>query len=98
MDLNEFMAESNARAKRGRALGRMMIFGVLVVLAFTAFLWIAAPNGPQAMYLEEPQPYALAAAAPVLAFLGIVIGLVWMVRIFRAHHEPEPKGWRYRDW
>ncbi len=33
MDLDEFMAESNARAKRGRALGRMMIFGVLVVLA-----------------------------------------------------------------
>ena len=49
MDLNEFMAESNARAKRGRALGRMMIFGVLMVLAFTAFLWIAAANGPTAM-------------------------------------------------
>ena len=97
MDLNEFMAESNARAKRGRALGRMMIAGALVVLAFTAFLWIAAPNGPQAMFLEEPQLHALAVAVPVVAILGIVIGLVWMVRIMRAHHEPETKGWRYRD-
>jgi hypothetical protein len=98
MDLNEFMAESNAKARRGRALGRMMIFGVLVVLGIAAFLWIAAPNGPQAMFLEEPQPHALVVAVPVVAFLGLVIGLVWMVRISRAHQEPEPKGWRYRDF
>ncbi len=98
MDLDAFMTESNARAKRGRALGRMMIFGVLVVLALPAFFFIATPNGPRGMYLEEPQPHALAVAVPVIAILGIVIGLLWMVRILRAHQEPEPKGWRYRDF
>jgi hypothetical protein len=94
MDVDEFMAESNARAKRGRALGRMMIFGVLVVLAFTVFLWIAAPNFT-AMSLQEPG--ALQVALPFVGVAGLVIGLIWMVRILRAHHEPEPKGWRYRD-
>jgi len=95
MDLNEFMSESNARAKRGRALGRMMIFGVLVVLAFPAFLFIAAPNFT-AMSLQEPG--ALEVALPFVGVAGLVIGLIWMVRILRAHHEPEPKGWRYRDF
>jgi hypothetical protein len=98
VDLDEFMAESNARAKRGRALGRMMIYGVLVVLAFAAFLWIAAPNGPSAMYLQEPEPRALELALPFVGVAGLVIGLAWMVRILRAHHEPETKGWRYRDF
>ena len=97
VDLYKFMQESNARARRGRATARLMIFGAVVALALPAFLFIAAPNGPQGMYLEEPQPHALAVAVPVIAFLGLVIGLAWMVRILRAHQEPEPKGWRYRD-
>ena len=95
LDLNEFMAKSNAKARRGRALGRMMIIGALVVLAFTVLLWIAAPNFT-AMSLQEPG--ALQIALPSVGFAGLVIGLVWMVRILRAHQEPEPKGWRYRDF
>ncbi len=79
-------------------LGRWMIFGVLVVLAFAAFLWIAAPNGPSAMYLQEPESRALDVALPFVGVAGLVIGLIWMVRILRAHQEPEPKGWRYRDF
>lgn len=31
------------------------------------------------------------------AVLIYVIGLAWMVRILRSHHEPETGAWRYRD-
>ena len=95
MDLNEFMAESNARAKRGRALGRMMILGALVVLAIPAFFFIAAPNFT-GMTLHEPG--ALLVALPLVGVAGLVIGFVWMVRIFRADAEPDAKSWRYRDF
>lgn len=94
MDLNEFMAESNARARRGRALGRWMILGVLVVLSFPAFLFIAAPNSMgQTGY--DPGPIGL--TVPAIGVVGLVVGLIWMVRIFRADPEPRTKGWRYRD-
>jgi hypothetical protein len=96
VDLDEFMAESNARAHRGRRLARAMFAAALMALAIPAFFFIAAPNGPTAMYLQEPP--ALHAAIPFVGVAGIVIGLVWMVRIFRADPEPEnAKGWRYRD-
>ena len=92
MDLYEFMQESNARARRGRALGRLMILGVLVVLSFPAFLFIAAPNFTGGY---DPRPIGL--IVPAIGVVGLVVGLIWMVRIFRADPEPKTKGWRYRD-
>jgi hypothetical protein len=97
-EFNEFMEESNARARRGRRLARLIFAVAVSPLAVVAFLFVAAPNGPQGMYLQEPQPHALVVAAPFIPILGIVIGLVWMVRIFRADPEPDAKSWRYRDF
>jgi hypothetical protein len=93
VDLNEFLQESNARARRGRALGRMMILGALVVLAVPAFFVIAAPNFTDMAYVQGPTAWIV----PAIGIAGIVIGLIWMVRISSAHREPEAKGWRYRD-
>jgi hypothetical protein len=92
MDLNEFMAESNARARRGRAAGRWMIFGVLVVLAFMVFVWIASPN-----FIGGYDAGPLALTVPAIGVVGLVVGFIWMVRIFRADPEPKTNGWRYRD-
>jgi hypothetical protein len=97
-EINEFMEQSNARARRGRRLARLIFAVAVIPLVVVAFFFVAAPNGPQGLYLEEPQPHALAVAAPVIAILGIVIGLVWMVRILRADPEPDAKSWRYRDF
>lgn len=95
MDLNDFMAESNARARRGRRIARAM-FGVAVFAPLlVAFLFVVAPNGPTAMFAG---PGPIWVIVPGTAILGLVIGLLWMVRILRAHHEPEAKGWRYRDF
>jgi hypothetical protein len=35
-------------------------------------------------------------AISVAAFLTMVVGLVWMIRIFRGPRD-EPPRWRYRD-
>ena len=94
MDLDEFMTGVERRARRGRATGRVMVFGAVVALAVPAFFFIAAPN-----FSNDGYNYGWTAwIGPGIGTLGIVIGLVWMVRISRAHQEPEPKGWRYRDF
>jgi hypothetical protein len=36
-------------------------------------------------------------ALPVMAVGSYVIGLGWMIRIYRAHTEPGERTWRYRD-
>jgi hypothetical protein len=94
MDLeqfDDFMADSNARARRGRLLARQM-FGLAVLLA--AFMYVAAPN----LTNSTPNAGAFTVAAPALGIAGLMIGFVWMVRILRADPEPEAKGWRYRDF
>jgi protein-S-isoprenylcysteine O-methyltransferase Ste14 len=92
-DLDEFMAQSNAKARRGREIARVLVTAVLVLLAFVAFLFLNMPNtiGP----LFEPRLTDW--IVPGLGILGILVGLGWMVRIFRADPEPDSSAWRYRD-
>lgn len=70
-----------------------MILGVLVVLAFPAFLFIAAPNSMGGG--NDPGPIQW--LVPAIGIAGLIVGLVWMVRILRADPEPGAKFWRYRD-
>jgi hypothetical protein len=95
MDLNEFMEESNARARRGRRLARIMFAGALMSLGIPAFLFVAAPNS-MGQTGNDPGPIGL--TVPAIAIVGLVVGFVWMVRIFRADPEPDAKSWRYRDF
>ena len=88
-DLDELMAESNARARRGRASARSLFAAVLILLAFVAFLFLNMPN--------TFGPYLIEWIAPGLGILGILVGLAWMIRILRADPEPNSSAWRYRD-
>jgi hypothetical protein len=36
-------------------------------------------------------------SVPIAALLGAMVGLAWMIRIYRSTLEPEPPPWRYRD-
>ena len=97
MDLNEFMARSNARAWRGRAWARAMFAGAITLVVLLAILVIAAPNsigGP----MMRPSWFVAAVAmiVPAAGVLGPVIGLAWMWRILRADPEPDSRSWRYR--
>jgi hypothetical protein len=92
-DLDELMAESNAKARRGRASARSLFAAVLMLLAFAAFLFLSPPNtiGP---YFE---PGLIDWIAPGIGIVGILVGLAWMIRIIRANPEPDSSAWRYRD-
>lgn len=99
MDLrqfDDFMADSNARAHRGRALARNMFGAATVfVLLMAGFLFVASPNGPSAMMIN-PVPFTVDLALPALGVLGLIVGLAWMIRILRADPNPDAKAWRYR--
>jgi putative copper export protein len=90
VDLDEFMARSNARARRGRRTARVLFgVGIYIVLLFVV-LFVAAPNtmggGP-----------STAVKALILAGAGAMLfGLAWMWRILRADPEPDSRSWRYR--
>ena len=74
----------------------------IIVLSalFVAFQWlliIAAPGFIGPMFIDPTLELAQA-VAPWVAIAMQVIGLVWMVRIYRAatHVEPDHGTWRYR--
>ena len=81
--------------RRARTLAQMMLV-LAVAMAFLAlFLWIAAPGGPSPMSYEPPwhQP-----ALPMAGAAMYLIGLTWMIRIYRRSHlEPDASYWRYRS-
>jgi hypothetical protein len=91
-DLDELMAESNAKARRGRASARSLFAAVLILLAFVAFLFLSLPNT-----FGHFEPGLIEWIAPGVGILGILVGLAWMVRILRADPEPDSSTWRYRD-
>jgi NADH:ubiquinone oxidoreductase subunit K len=72
-----------ARALIGLAIG----FGL-----GTLYIVVAAPGSFDPMFMSW-----WAIALPVVAVASYVIGLGWMVRIYRAHTEPGERTWRYRD-
>jgi protein-S-isoprenylcysteine O-methyltransferase Ste14 len=92
-DLDELMAQSNAKARRGRASARSLFTAVLIFLAFAAFLFLSPPNHTGGFF----EPSLIEWIAPGLGILGILVGLAWMVRIIRADPEPDSSAWRYRD-
>jgi hypothetical protein len=95
MDLDEFMARSNARARRGRRVARQL-FAIPIFFAVSlAVLYVGQPNyiGPMYVAGSDRMSKIIFGAAAVI----FVVGLAWMVRILRSHHEPETGAWRYRD-
>jgi len=92
-ELDEFMARSNAKARRGRASARGLFAAGLVVLAFVTLLFLNLPNTIGTSFA----PGFIELIAPGIGILGILIGLAWMWRILRAVPEPDTSAWRYRD-
>jgi Flp pilus assembly protein TadB len=94
-DLDEFMARSNARARRGRRTARHLFAIPIFFVTSLVLLYVGQPNSFGGMYdagSDRISKIVIGAAAVIF-----VIGLAWMVRILRAHHEPDTGAWRYRD-
>jgi hypothetical protein len=84
MDLDGYMARSNARARRGRRIARQLFAIPVVSVGIVAFLYL---NQPNTMYEAPPNPFSMILfGAAIVVFL---IGLAWMARILRAHQERE---------
>ena len=67
--------------------------GVGLTVLAAAALWIAPPWLPM---IGDGEPLELRLLPYVVAALGFVVGLVWMIRIMRGPKD-EPPPWRYRD-
>jgi hypothetical protein len=77
----------------GRAVAKhMIIFAVLLPVAIL-LAWVAQPGHFGPMFYEPPW-YEV--ALPWAGAIGYLVGLGWMIRIYRADPEPEEPTWRYR--
>jgi hypothetical protein len=83
-------ADLPAARRNARALLIASIAMPVVVL----LLWVMQPGYIGGMF-EQPW-YEVALPCGVGA-LGYLVGLGWMIRIYRADPEPDEPTWRYRD-
>ena len=82
---------------RARARGLFMIAGLAILVA--ALLQIVAPKGPTPMF-DNRVTIADIPATMLLTAIGIggvIFGLVWMWRIYKAPTKDDSALWRYRD-
>ncbi len=81
------------RARRLIRLELAIAFAAPIVLGF---LFVAAPPHSHPMFEREPLLIqSLVVWAGVAMF---IVGLVWMIRIYRADPEAGESAWRYRDY
>ena len=77
-----------------RRLARSMLAAAIALPFFVVLLWVMQPGGTQPMF-NEPPWYQV--ALPWAGAADYLLGLVWMVRIYRANLEPGETTWRYRS-
>ena len=97
-ELNDFLAESNARARSGRALAWAMVVLTAGLVAFLVYALILAP--PQCMcpmFQTPPEAFGLSIGVVTvgLGFAGLAAGLIWMWRIVRGDRAPDTRSWRH---
>jgi hypothetical protein len=79
----------------GRAVARrMIVFAALLPFAGVIAL-IAQPGHMGGGMFYEPQWFEI--ALPWAGAIGYLVGLGWMIRIYRADPERSTPPWRYRD-
>jgi hypothetical protein len=90
-------ATMRPEVRQARETGRLMLAFALGVPFVGVFLWIATPGSmgdglftPEVAGIEIETLLYLAAAA------GYLVGLGWMIRIYRARPEDGERTWRYR--
>ncbi len=73
----------------------LLAIGIGAVLV-PVFLLVATPTGSSPMFGPPPGFRAAVSFVTVAGYLGMLVGLAWMIRIFRGPRD-EPPPWRYRD-
>jgi hypothetical protein len=82
------------RGLRGRRIAQAMLAMAVVPVAFVAVLYVMAPHSTGPMTMEQPS--SLVWIVPAIGVAGIVLGFLWMVRIYRSAADPERHASRFR--
>ena len=69
----------------------MIALAVFVGIIAPAIAFVASPG---TMYDGGTPSWLF--VVPLLGGVGVIVGLVWMVRIHRSDPEPDQRAWRYR--
>jgi hypothetical protein len=95
--LNDALAESNARARRGRELAWMTLVLTAALAGFVTFLIVTANPcaGMMCPMFDHPPGPAVGDVTMGLGFAGLAVGLLWMWRIVRADRDPDARSWRH---
>lgn len=84
------------RVRRTFMLIRLELAIAFGIALLTVFLWIAGPGyGCMCMFYEPPLIERL---MPWVVVIGLVVGLVGVVRFSRIDPEAGERSWRYRDY
>jgi hypothetical protein len=82
------------RGRRVRRIARAMIALAIGWGLGVLFLWVAQPGFMGGGWYA---PWYVS-VLPIVGIVSYVVGLGWMVRIYRASLEPGERAWRYRDY
>jgi hypothetical protein len=77
-----------------RRMARTMLAAAVALPVFVLLAWLIQPGDIGPMFSYEPPWYLV--ALPWAGAAGYVLGLGWMIRIYRANPEPGDRTWRYR--
>jgi hypothetical protein len=92
----------NDLERRQRRLDRAhFLIRAELVIAFAApvvagFLWVAAPGSTGGGMFYEPSLFEM--LLPWAGGIGVIVGIVWMLRLSRPDPEAGERSWRYRDF
>jgi hypothetical protein len=92
------MNDLESRQRRLRRAHVLIRFELVIAFAapvLAGILWISAPGMIGPMFYEPP-PFGW--LLPLVAIAGLVVGIVWMLRLSRQDPEAGERSWRYRDF
>ena len=82
------------RLDRARALRQIELFLAFALPLVAGFLHVASPGYSGGIY----EPPLIATLVPWAGVVGVLVGIVWIVRVSRPDPEAGERTWRYRDF
>ena len=81
------------RVESARWWGRALLVIAGLVIFSSVYMLVAAPKFTH----DGPQPTIAGIPVALFGYAGMLFGLVWMWRIYRAPTKSDGAVWRYRD-
>jgi hypothetical protein len=89
------LEQRRRRLRRAHDLIQAELTIAFALPLIAGFLWVAAPGCMCPMFSEPP---LITSLLPWAGVVGVIVGIVWMVRLSRPDPEAGERTWRYRDF